>query len=103
MCQNEAVPRTQRYAIPGLRRDHSPFHPDARADVQRPVAQSFDPCTSANVRMQFKILAKLRTAARRRSLASGGTAEDSIFVLQAHHVNVVEVQKFSRFLIRRRE
>src|SRR5439155_22305754 len=34
------------YAIPGLRRDHSPFLPDARADVQRPVAQSFDPCTS---------------------------------------------------------
>ena len=46
MCPNEAEPRAQRYAIPGLRRDHSPFHPDARADVQRPVAQSFDPCTS---------------------------------------------------------
>src|SRR4030088_1380094 len=46
MCPNEAEPRAQRYAIPGLRRDHSPFHPDARADVQRPVAQSFDPCRS---------------------------------------------------------
>src|SRR5271165_621132 len=35
-----------------------------------------------------------------QDMASGWTAEDSIFVLQAHHVDVVEVQKLSRFLIR---
>src|SRR5579859_1599156 len=35
-----------------------------------------------------------------QDVASGWTAEDSILVLQAYHVDVVEVQKFSRFLIR---
>ncbi len=33
-------------------------------------------------------------------MASGLAAEDSILVLQAHHVDIVEVQEFSRFLIR---
>jgi hypothetical protein len=35
-----------------------------------------------------------------QNMASGRTAEDSILVLQAHHVDIVEVQKFSRNLIR---
>jgi hypothetical protein len=34
-------------------------------------------------------------------MASSRTAEDSILVLQAHHVDVVEVQERSRVLIRR--
>src|ERR1035437_446477 len=34
-----------------------------------------------------------------QNVASGWTAEDSIFVLQAHHVDVIEVQEFSRVLI----
>ena len=34
-----------------------------------------------------------------QDMASGRTAEDSILVLQAHHVDIVEVQKFSRFVI----
>ena len=42
----------------------------------------------------------LQAAQQMQNMASGGTAEDSILVLQAHHVDVVEVQKFSRFLIR---
>src|SRR5271157_3227937 len=33
-------------------------------------------------------------------MASGRTAEDSILVLQTHHVDIVEVQEFSRVLIR---
>ena len=36
-----------------------------------------------------------------QNMASGGPAEDSILVLQADHVDVVEVQEFSRRLIRR--
>src|SRR5208282_948845 len=35
-----------------------------------------------------------------QNMASGVATEDSILVLQAHHVNVVEVQEFSRLLIR---
>jgi len=35
-----------------------------------------------------------------QDVASGGTAEDSVLVLQAHHVNIVKVQEFSRVLIR---
>src|SRR5579859_413024 len=34
-----------------------------------------------------------------QNVASRRTAEDSIFVLQAHHVDVIEVQEFSRILI----
>src|ERR1039458_3396484 len=36
-----------------------------------------------------------------QNMASGRTAEDTILVLQAHHVDIVEVQEFSRFLIGR--
>src|SRR6202167_2647507 len=35
-----------------------------------------------------------------QNMASGLAAENSILVLQAHHVDIVEVQEFSRFLIR---
>ena len=35
-----------------------------------------------------------------QNMASGRAAEDSILVLQAHHVDIVEVQELSRFLIR---
>ena len=42
-----------------------------------------------------------RRAQQMQNMASGGTAEDSILVLQAHHVDIVEVQKLSRFFIRR--
>src|ERR1019366_2333750 len=35
-----------------------------------------------------------------QNMASCRTPEDSILVLQAHHVDIVEVQEFSRFLIR---
>jgi hypothetical protein len=43
----------------------------------------------------------LQTTQQMQNVASGRTAEDSILVLQAHHVDVVEVQKFSGFLIGR--
>src|SRR5260370_36793658 len=36
-----------------------------------------------------------------QNVASGCTAKDSILVLQAHHVDLVEVQEFSRFFVRR--
>src|SRR5690348_13880721 len=36
-----------------------------------------------------------------QDVASGRTTEDSIFVLQAHHIDIVEVQECSRFLIGR--
>ena len=42
----------------------------------------------------------LQAAQQMQNMASGRTAEDSILVLQAHHVDIVEVQEFSRFLIR---
>src|ERR1700689_4188472 len=35
-----------------------------------------------------------------QDVASGRAAEDSILVLQTHHVDIVKVQEFSRFLIR---
>src|SRR5450759_4005250 len=35
-----------------------------------------------------------------QKMASGRTAEESILVLQGNHVDIVEVQEFSRFLIR---
>src|SRR5580692_4702717 len=35
-----------------------------------------------------------------QDMAAGWTAEDSILVLQANHVDVVEVQEFGGFLIR---
>src|SRR6476646_2252918 len=34
-----------------------------------------------------------------QNLASSGTAEDPILVLQAHHVDIVEVQERSRFFV----
>ena len=43
----------------------------------------------------------LQAAQQMQDMASGRTAEDSIFVLQAHHVDIVEVQEFRGFLIRR--
>ena len=42
----------------------------------------------------------LQAAQQMQDMASGRTAEDSILVLQAHHVDIVEVQEFSGFLIR---
>src|SRR5580765_3422682 len=42
----------------------------------------------------------LQTAQKVQDMAPGQTAEDSVLVLQAYHVDVVEVQKFSGFLIR---
>src|SRR5271165_62774 len=35
-----------------------------------------------------------------QNMASGRTAEDSVLVLQTNHVDIVEVQKLSRLLIR---
>ena len=40
-----------------------------------------------------------QAAQQMQNVASGRTAEDSILVLQAHHVDIVEVQEFSRILI----
>src|SRR5208283_5435027 len=34
------------------------------------------------------------------NVAAGRTAENSIFMLQTHHIDIVEVQKFSRVFIR---
>src|SRR5580658_575563 len=34
-----------------------------------------------------------------QNMAAGLATEDSILMLQAHHVDIVEVQEFSRFLI----
>jgi hypothetical protein len=34
-----------------------------------------------------------------QDMASGWTAEDSIFVLQANHVDIVEIQELRRVLI----
>ena len=42
----------------------------------------------------------LQAAQQVQNMASGRAAEDSVLVLQAHHVDVVEVQEFSGFLIR---
>ncbi len=42
----------------------------------------------------------LQVAQQIKNMASGGAAEDSIFVLQAHHVDVVEVQEFGGFVVR---
>ena len=36
-----------------------------------------------------------------QDMASGRSAEDSILVLETDHVDIVEVQEFSGFLIRR--
>src|SRR5208337_2209753 len=51
-------------------------------------------------RMQRCHYRHLQAAQQMQNVASGRTAEDSIFVLQAHHVDVVEVQEFGCFLIR---
>src|SRR5579862_4690445 len=42
----------------------------------------------------------LQTAQQMQNMASRRATEDSILVLQAHHVDVVEVQEFSSLLIR---
>ena len=41
-----------------------------------------------------------KRAQQMQDMASGRAAEDSILMLQADHVDAVEVQKFSGFLIR---
>ena len=41
-----------------------------------------------------------QTAQQMQDMTTGWTAEDAILVLQRYHVNVVEVQEFSGFLIR---
>src|ERR1700757_4605334 len=41
-----------------------------------------------------------QTAQQMQDMASGWTSEDSILVLQAHHIDVVEVQEFGGFLVR---
>ena len=40
-----------------------------------------------------------QAAQQMQDMASGGAAEDSILVLQAHHIDIVEVQEFRGFLI----
>jgi hypothetical protein len=42
----------------------------------------------------------LEAAQQVQDVAPGWAAEDSILVLQAHHVDVVEIQEVGRFLIR---
>ena len=54
----------------------------------------------AQNRMQGGHQRHLQAAQQMQNMASGWTAEDSILVLQAHHVDIVEVQKFGGFLIR---
>ena len=41
----------------------------------------------------------LQAAQQMQNMASGWAAEDSVLVLQTHHVDVVEVQEVSRFLV----
>ena len=54
----------------------------------------------AQNRMQRCHHGHLQAAQQMQNVAPGRAAEDSILVLQAHHVDVVEVQKISCFLIR---
>ena len=42
----------------------------------------------------------LQAAQQLQDMAPSGSAEDSILVLQADHVDIVEVQELSSFLIR---
>ena len=42
----------------------------------------------------------LQTAQQMQDMTARGTAEDSVLVLQAHHVDILEVQELSGFLIR---
>ena len=53
----------------------------------------------AQNRVQRGYRGHLQAAQQMQNMASGRAAEDSIFVLQAHHVDIVEVQEFSCFLI----